>query len=319
LTKVVYRRVPVLVNERTKANPWSVSFKQGLFNMSSDSGLFQTAPGEGLLPLYEAKLMHQFTHRWATYDHGDSRDMHAAELADPHCTVTPRYWIDQAEVDNRLRDWPREWLLGFRDITNTTNERTAIFSLLPRVGIGHTLPLAFLSQAEDVRLVAGFLANASSLIFDYITRQKVGGTHLTYSYLHQLPVLPPATYSDELLAFIVPRVLELTYTAWDVQPFAQDCGYSGPPFVWDEARRCLLRCELDALYFHLYGISRDDAAYILDTFPIVRRKDEQQHGEYRTRCVILEMYDEMSAGVAAYVTRLDPPPADARAAHPASE
>jgi hypothetical protein len=89
--------------------------------------------------------------------------------------------------------------------------------------------------------------------------------------------------------------------------------------VWDEARRFLLRCELDALYFHLYGISRDDAAYILDTFPIVRRKDEAQHGEYRTRRVILEMYDEMSAGVAAYTTRLDPPPGDARAAHPASE
>jgi hypothetical protein len=142
---------------------------------------------------------------------------------------------------------------------------------------------------------------------------------LSFFILKQLPVLPPATYTDELLAFIVPRVLELTYTAWDMQPFAQDCGYSGPPFVWDEARRFLLRCELDALYFHLYGISRDDAAYILDTFPIVRRKDEQQHGEYRTRRVILEIYDEMSAGVATYATRLDPPAADARAAHPAGE
>lgn len=318
LTKAVYRRVPVLVNERTEANPWGIRFMT-MFHMSGDSKLFQTAPGEGLLPLYEAKLMHQFTHRWATYDHGDSRDMHAAELADPGCTVTPRYWIDQAEVDNRLRDWPRGWLLGFRDICRSTDERTAIFSLLPRAGVGHKAPLAFLGQAEDVRLVAGFLANANSLIFDYVTRQKVGGTNLTYFILKQLPVLPPATYTDELLAFIVPRVLELTYTAWDVQPFAQDCGYNGPPFVWDEARRFLLRCELDALYFHLYGISRDDAAYILDTFPIVRRKDEAQHGEYRTRRVILEMYDEMSAGVAAYTTRIEPPPGDARAAHPASE
>ncbi len=67
--------------------------------------------------------------------------------------------------------------------------------------------------------------------------------------------------------------MELTYTAWDLQPFAHDCGYYGPPFRWDEERRFLLRCELDAAYFHLYGIDRDDVDYIMDTFPIVQRKN----------------------------------------------
>ena len=82
-------------------------------------------------------------------------------------------------------------------------------------------------------------------------------------------------------------MLELTYTAWDLEPFAKDCGYDGPPFRWDEERRFLLRCELDAAYFHLYGIARDDVDYIMETFPIVKRKDEAQHGEYRTKRVIL--------------------------------
>jgi len=155
----------------------------------------------------------------------------------------------------------------------------------------------------------------------------MGGTHLTYFILRQLPVLPPATYAQpcpwlpeapSYSSFITPRVLELTYTAWDLKPFAADCGYDGAPFVWDEARRFLLRCELDAAYFHLYGMTRDDAAYILETFPIVKRKDEATYGEYRTKQVILEIYDAMAqalAGGAPYRTRLDPPPADPRAAH----
>jgi hypothetical protein len=111
----------------------------------------------------------------------------------------------------------------------------------------------------------------------------------------------------------VARVLELTYTAYDLQNFAEDCGYTGEPFRWDEERRFLLRCELDAAYFHLYGIGREDVDYILDTFPIVRRKDEQAHGEYLTRRIILEIYDEMRWAMesgAVYQTRLDPPPAN---------
>ncbi len=120
--------------------------------------------------------------------------------------------------------------------------------------------------------------------------------------------------------WLLPRVLELTYTAWDLEPFARDCGYDGPPFRWDSARRFLLRCEIDAAFFHLYGLGRDDTAYVLDTFPVVRKRDEAQHGEYRTARVILETYDRMADAARTgvpYVTLLDPPPADPRVAHPA--
>jgi hypothetical protein len=169
---------------------------------------------------------------------------------------------------------------------------------------------------------------------------------LSHFILHQLPVIPPHTYTPALLDFIVPRVLELTYTAWDLQPFAQDVGWDGPPFVWDEERRFLMRCELDALYFHLYQIARDDVDYIMETFPIVKRKDEAAHGEYLTKRVILEMYDQMVAlpvmdvpapkspprpegegdlggegyypvpDVGQWVTWLNPPPASPDVAHP---
>ena len=143
----------------------------------------------------------------------------------------------------------------------------------------------------------------------------------------------------------MPRLLELTYTAWDLKPFAQDCGWSGPPFRWDEERRFLLRCELDAAFFHLYlpseknggwrpadgetaedlarlkasfATPRDAIFYIMDAFPIVRRRDEGKWGEYRTKRVILEVYDAMQQSITTgepYGTRLDPPPADTRVAH----
>jgi hypothetical protein len=110
---------------------------------------------------------------------------------------------------------------------------------------------------------------------------------------------------------IIRSVLDLTYTAWDLAPFAKKCGYDGPPFRWDDERRFLIRCELDAAYFHLYGIALDDVDYIMETFPIVKRNDEAQYGEYCTRRVILEMYDAMQRAIdtgESYQSRLDPPP-----------
>ena len=263
LTKRLYCRAPVLINERSGENPWGVSFRQGLFNMTSDSHLFHTAPGAGLLPLYEAKLLHQFTHRWATYagvGRGEwgagsglagvgsgadkTRELTPAELADPTVTVTPRYWVAAAEVEARLATrWQRRWLLGFRDITNATNERTAIFSLLPRVGVGHTAPLILFAAEVNSVHIACFLATVNSLVFDFATRQKVGGTHLTYTYLNQLPILPPSAFTPADIAFIVPRVLELVYTAWDMRAFAEDVREES-----DEALRALIDERWQANY-----------------------------------------------------------------------
>jgi len=173
------------------------------------------------------------------------------------------------------------------------------------------------------------LANLNAFTFDFATRLKVGATDINHFVVHQLPIQPPSIFAEPcawaggagepLRDWLLPRVLELTYTAWDLQPFARDCGWSGPPFVWDEARRFQLRCELDAVFFHLYGLSRADAAYILDTFPIVRRKDEAAHGHYRTKDTILALYDALAeaqrTGI-AFVSTLNPPAGDIRACHP---
>lgn len=303
LTRKIYERVPVLVNARTGENPWGIRFMR-MFDMSNDSDLFYAEPGAGRLPLYEAKLIHQFDHRWATYEDGMVRDLRVAEKADVTRTVTPRYWVDQAEVVARLpADWSHRWFLGFRDIARATDERTAIASFTPRVAVGHTMPLML---TNAIAAVPALVANLNSLILDFIARQKVGGTHLTYFLIEQFPILMPYMYQPTDLTFIEERALELTYTAEDMQPFARDMGYMGPPFSWNQERRAMLRAELDAYYAHLYGLTRDELRYILDpqevmgqdfpgeTFRILKENDMREFGEYRTRRLVLEAYDALA-------------------------
>ena len=328
LTAKIYRNAPVLIEEGAGAagNPWGVQFRQGLFNMTSDSHLFRTAAqlaaegsaragtnwlrGEArFVPLYEAKMIHQFDHRWAGYaeNGSDSADIGTAEKQNPDFEPDPRYWVPEAEVVARLvaKGWTRDWLMGWRDIARTTDERTVIATVVPKVGVGHVLPLMFLDAAHDKWV--GLLGCLDSLIVDYSARQAVGGTHLTYGYLKQFPVLPPDFYTEPQLAFITPKVLELTYTSHSLAPFARDLGHEDPPFAWNEDRRAHLRADLDAFYARAYGVTRDELRYILDpadvkgpeypseTFRVLKEKEIRQHGEYRTRRLVLAAWDRMHA------------------------
>jgi hypothetical protein len=375
LTKYLYCKLPVLIRDNeVDGNPWGLAFKQGLFNTASDSALFLThahlqdrectkvGPGYEyrnatalFLPFYEAKMLHQFDSRFGTY-HGQTQaqanqgklpELSPEQHADPFRYVRPRYWVEEPEVLSRTPDdWPHRWLLGWRDITSAVTTRTMISTVFPRYSVGDTFLLMFPKESlrKEISLLLGCI---NSFAFDYCVRQKIGGTHLKYHTLKQVPIAPPrwATHvswqSTSLGSWLRSVVLELTYTAWDLTMFALDLSYDGPPFVWDEERRFLIRCELDATFFHLYlgtkiewresgnaklleyfPTPRHAVEYIMETFPIVKRKDEQAHGQYRTKNTILEIYDEMAEAIAAneaaraaarpataqYQTRLDPPP-----------
>ena len=318
ITVGIYKRFRVLWHEVPEENLWGLSFLR-MLDMANDSSSFRSSPDGNTLPLYEAKLIHHFDHRLASYDKRaeGSKDselprLDLSEKNDPWRSPIPRYWVDKTEVEKRLtmRGWTKNWLFGWRDISWSTNERTVICSALPLSAVGHTLPL-MLSESE---LFACMFANLSSFVLDYVARQKSAGVHVTYGYVKQWPVLPPSAYDEyRLRTFIESRVLELTYTAWDIAPFARDLGDDGPPFRWDEDRRFIMRAELDAAFFHLYGIPRDDVDYIMETFPIVKRKDEQNHGTYRTKDEILKIYDAMAEATRVgveYRTTLNPPPGE---------
>jgi hypothetical protein len=193
------------------------------------------------------------------------------------------------------------WLIGWRDIARSTDERTVIFVCIPRTAVGHTCPLMFVDAKP--KQGAALLANLDSLVLDFVARLKIGGTHLTYGHLKQFPILPTTSYTPADLAFIVPRVLELTYTSHALASFARDLGYDGPPFGWDEDRRALLRAELDAFYARAYGLTRDELRYILDpadvrganypseTFRGLKNNEMARYGEYRTRRLVLDAWD----------------------------
>lgn len=316
----IYSAVPVLVKESAgdSVSPWGVRFG-AMFHMSNDSHLFRTRAqleaedyllgGNGIfrdadeqpvyLPLYEAKLFHQFDHRFATFEGGPAedkaRDTTEEEYYNPAYVPTPRYWIPKTEVERALGGWNKPWLLAFRDIARSAVERTWISSMLPRYGAGNSASLIFLNE-QNQKIVLCFLSNINALVCDYVARQKSGGNHLNFFIVKQLPVLPPEIYQqrigDETLAeWVTKRALELTYTSYDMQPLARDLGYGGPPFAWNEARRARLRGELDGLYAHLYGLSRANLEYILGTFSVLRKNEERQHGEYRSSRLALAAYD----------------------------
>ena len=476
LTKALYRRVPILWREadngRSEDNQWRLKFSQGLFNMASDSHLFRTAgqleadgyrlegnvfasPYDRYLPLYEGKMVHQFDHRWATYQEIDSssqkkgnirsRDVTLQEKHDPNFVVQPRYWVREEVVESTIpkypeplaiaiqighrpsiqrmltcwtagykinhgqakaakddldrahafqvdravaRLWPDvvaeryaadlehdfpltesdieeiarnletpegiaqqlveryspKWFLGWRDVTNSTNERTLIASVAPRSAVGHKFMLIFSVLKPMPKLCLESLLN--SFAVDYCVRQKIGGTSLSYFMMRQLPVHPPTALKrapsfakdKSLEEWVASRAFELAYTAYDLRALAQEYGYYGPPAEWKQNQRFEIRCELDALFFHLYLPCNDDGgwrqveaesldqlanlkrhfptpreavAYIMDQFNLVSERDREAWGCYRTKERILEIYDAMlraQRGEAIYQSTLSPQP-----------
>ena len=280
-----------------------------MFKMSTNSNLLVDNPNGqcNLVPLYEGKIIYQYDHHWATYQDGNIRKVALTEKRNPSYQLIPRYWVDRTKVENWLSGkWNKKWIIAFRDITKPTNERTALFSLIPKVAVNDSINLLF-TTIYQASLVSCLLGCLNSLVFDFVARQKVGGAHLNLFIIKQLPVLPPDQYSEEDINYISARVLELTYTSWEMKPFAEDMGYEGEPFIWDERRRAKLRAELDAYYAKLYGLTRNELRYILDpkdvygedfpseTFRVLKENEIQQYGEYRTQRLVLTAWDKLNA------------------------
>ncbi len=339
ITTKIYNRFPILINEQTGENPWGIRFST-MFHMSNDSHLFRTkeeleqagfilwgnqfirrddagAITDRFLPLYEAKMIWHYDHRFGSYAGVSDRTStqtptpSLAHYQDPCYQILPWYWVDEKEVAERLvrRDkfnriewaWERKWLMGWRDITNSTNERTYISSISILSACGDTFLLDFSNESSVQHLELSCYVN--SIVFDYIVRQKIGGIHLKYHTVKQLPVCLPKSLIIHCL------ILEMHFTSWDIKPFADDVwneaddelkaairqqweanrketgghdwsppewaedfgktqaevtGCPLPPFKWDEDRRAILKAEIDAIVARLYGLTDEELRYILD-------------------------------------------------------
>ena len=276
---------------------------------------------EEMLPLYHGQMIHHFDHRYnsVAVNPGNihrkyvGRQISEEQHRNARFYAQSPFWVHRDFVQTKFPNNPA-YAIGFRDATAATNERTMITTVVPHAGYGHTLPLLICagSEAQEIfnDVAPLWAANFCSFAFDFVARRKVQSLHMSLYILEQLPVITRAAYDrwfgDKTAADLVrDHTLRLCYTAYDLQPFAQAQGYDGAPFPWEPEQRRHLRARLDALYFILYGISRDDAAYVLDSFPITRRNDEQAHqGRYLTKELILAYMNALSAGDAESVVAL---------------
>jgi hypothetical protein len=286
---------------------------------------------EDAVPLLVGRMVHQYDHRYAAVtesevaEENDAVGVPTSELqhTDPAFAPEPRYFVRAAAIP--LPEG-MAWVLAYRDIARVTDARTSIAAIIPRSGAGHTLPIippdlppplppnARPEQiAEREQKVADalttyrswaplLLGNMNALLFDFVARQKVQSTHLSFYILEQMPLVAASGYQVNIgkhsaEALVRDHVLRLTYSAHDLESFARDQGYNGPPFRWSEEERLHLRARLDALYFLLYGLNRADAEYVLSSFPIVEREEKSKFGgRFRSRELILGYMAAFSTG-----------------------
>ena len=335
LMTAIYDRLPVLVDRSsgTKVKAWPVKYET-MFHMTKDSHLFRTreeleekegaypvgnncydSPKGEWVPLYVGRMIYQFDHRAASVE-VNAENLHnpalsgkitLAQKVDPNFIAVPQYWVPTREVSfpDHL-----EWTIVFRDTARATDARTMIAAAVPVVGLGNKLPVVFPDDFENYRSEAALLlANFGAIVLDFVTRRKTHSTNLNWFIVEQLPVVPIDVYrairfgpksAGEIVREIV---LELIYTSHDLAPFARDMdhmdevGQVKPPFLWNEERRLHLRAKLDAVFFHLYGITdRDDVRYIYSTFPIVEGQEIATYGSYRSCELCLAWMNALAAG-----------------------
>lgn len=329
ITKKIHSQCPPfwVDNDFSQKNNWNASFNR-MLDMSGDSDKFswkEELENEGWrkqgyywnhnqsnelkLPLNEGKMIWLYDHRYGTYEGQTEANLRQGVVpkvtekqhSSPNYQPLHRYWVDSKVVDDYLtsKNWTKNYCIMFRDVG--PSERTMIISVTPRFAASNDPLLLF--ETENRKAPAMLLANLSSFVCDFALRQK--NTRMKFFVVKQAPVFPPPTRDtptpwpgDTILDFVVPRVLELTYTSHDMKPWAEDLGYNGPPFPWDEERRFQLKSELDALFFHLYGLNREQTEWVLDSFNVLRGYEKKSvekggHGEFKTKRMVLEAYDAM--------------------------
>ena len=351
LTAKIYRKAPILINDETKENIWGIRFMM-MFNMASASSVFRTrkqldelggqlqrdsyiVENDVYVPLYEGKMFWLYNHHYASFPNEYEVEKRPSSinstpysiLADSCSSIAPWYWVNKSLVDSRLIDgdkegnvrwkWEHSYYIAFRDVARAADARTCIASLMPSgIAAGDKAPLVFTSRSLIPS--ACFAAMLSSLVFDYVARQKVGGSSMALFIMKQQPTLTPDQIPSAMQWQIVKRVAELCYFNHDMDGWASELWEemseeqrselpqlgNQQPWIYNPERRAILQAELDAIFAHLYGLNTEDLRYILDpedvcgkgcineTFRVLKDNEIRQYGEYRTKRLVLEAWNK---------------------------
>lgn len=350
VTAAIHTAAPILIEKEGNTvlrNDWQINFRT-MFHMANDSGHFidhgDVAPhitdrrgalavlddGRQLFPLYEGKMFWHFDHRYGTYENQTEKQANKGVLPrvadENHLSrdyrIQPRYWVDASLTKEMLADdVETQWFFSWRDVG--PSERTFVGTILPQTAMGHASPYltAEVPAAEALTLSAAL----STLVVDYAVRQK--SNRMTFFILEQLPMLSrerlqetPSWLGEMVGVWINKRAIELFYTSCELKALADSVGWATPPFKWDSSRRPTLQAEIDAAALHLFGMDKEQVEWILDSFTVLRKYEDRDQKEFRTKRLVLAAYDAMAKakeqGI-AYVTPLFPPPADPSLCHPA--
>jgi hypothetical protein len=249
-------RFPLL--GETLPDTWNLKLTRE-FDMTNDSYLFKTEPAKGRLPLYEGKMIHQFTHQYAL----------------------PKYWLDEkearqallkrGEVDKgQILDY-QTYRLGFRDVARNTDIRTMIATILPpNVFCPHTMSLEKIDKQPTINLKERcyLLSIFNSFVFDRSIRDKVT-SHLSFFYIYQTPI-PRLREGDKYFQEIVEKAAKLICISEEFDELAKEVGIgSHKNGVTEETERAKIRAKLDAIVGHLYELNEIEFQHILSTFPLV--------------------------------------------------
>ena len=349
----IYRRCPILINDITGENPWNARISN-MMHMSHDSGdfktfedlqneyasisgnTFTTLAGQTYVPVYEGKMIWFYNHHYGTWPTSGPRpntipNVEIDELSNENSLILPWYWTPVEDVMSKLEKldnegnviwkWNHPWLLGYRKISNATNERTFVSSIIPLPnGAGDSIIYVMIDNVLHSALVQGIF---SSLTFDYISKQKMGGSNMSNFITKQLPVLSLEQIPDEMIMPIVSRVARLCYFNHDLDGWAEELWNELSPkqqteipelgrkecFIYDPEKRAILQAELDAIFAHLYGLDTEDLVYILDpedicgkgcineTFRVLKDNEIRQYGEYRTKRLVLEAWNKFGYNI----------------------
>lgn len=330
LTRKLYRNNVVLRNKNNDAESssgWDVVLRR-MFDKSTDSDLFslteKVRSNSDYLQLYEGDLGHQFNHRYAEFLDGKVQECTGLQLNTPSFVPRTEWSISRSDFENkcaamRLGDLSpcKTAFLGFRRVARSTDERTVIACIIPWVPMTYGWILTLNVDAQKMAVLCGVY---NSLVFDYLLRTSLSQPSIPQVTFEQVALPPWSRYSSSDKAYIVPRVLELSHTAHDMQAWADELleampdadprppeqrSTPLPPFPWNPERRAQLRAELDAYYARLYGLTRDELRYILDpadvmgedypseTFRVLKNNEMREFGEYRTQRLVLEAWDAL--------------------------
>ncbi|EEU7206585.1 class I SAM-dependent DNA methyltransferase, partial [Campylobacter jejuni] len=267
-----------------------IDFRREL-DMTNDKDLFIEEFREGLLPLYEGKMIHQF-------DANFSQATYFLEKAkfDERLKSKELYRAKKAtgkELNPKLIKYDREFFrLGYRKIASDTNERTLIASLLPKNCGGadstySNIPKQYVLKDDVICMdivpyerILFVLALFNSLVVDFIIRNMVQ-INVSKSYLERIPLPQPSDeeiQNNEIYKTLAKNALLLQLYNDQNHHFdelKQEFNIKNEEIPKTKKAYDILRAKNDLLVKELYGLSDDEFSYMISTFKVLNEKQSE--------------------------------------------